>query len=118
MRQIVFKTQMTDSGSYVGETNETQEPHGYGRFICFKGPQILEGQWLNGQLNGYGREISAEGDCYLGNFKDGKRHGKGIMFYQTKDIYEGSWFENYYHDSGTFYYAQSHELLKGQWKNG
>ena len=47
-----------------------------------------------GQLNGFGRLISANGDCYIGEFKNDQKHGSGIIFFQNKDIYEGNWFED------------------------
>lgn len=40
------------------------------------------------------------------------------MFYQNKDIYSGTWCKNEYHDTGTFYLAESQELFIGKWQNG
>jgi hypothetical protein len=44
--------------------------NGIGRFICKYG-YICEGQFLNGQINGFGRIFYFDGDYYIGENKDG-----------------------------------------------
>ena len=40
--------------------------------------------------------------CYLGELKVGKRHGKGICYYENGSKYEGEWFHDYYHGKGIY----------------
>jgi hypothetical protein len=39
---------------------------------------MYEGYWVDGQANGRGRLIHADGDVYEGGWKNDKAHGYGI----------------------------------------
>jgi hypothetical protein len=39
-------------------------------------------------------ETPVEKAKYEGNYKDGMKHGYGVMTYPNGDIYQGEWFEN------------------------
>ena len=41
---------------------------------------LYEGEWLNDQKHGFGREILIDGSYYLGRFENGKRNGQGTFF--------------------------------------
>ena len=47
----------------------------------------------------YKTEINEKGDKYIGEFKNKKRNGKGIMYYNKKD-------------------EEDREVLDGEWKEG
>ena len=36
----------------------------------------------------------SDGYKYKGEFKDGLRHGKGVIIYKTGDKYDGEWSED------------------------
>ena len=61
---------------------------------------IYEGQYFQDEWNGYGRRIIANGDYYLGYWKDGMRNGWGRYVYKLKDseqlieIEEGEWIDD------------------------
>ena len=62
--------------------------HGLGREISPS--SICEGQFEDGYLNGYGREIYHEGDYYIGFFSHSKKHGYGKIFKADGNIvYQG-----------------------------
>ena len=56
--------------------------NGIGRLI-YKNFAILEGQYLNDELNGFGREFCYDGDYYIGEFKNNRYHGKGKFIYKS-----------------------------------
>ena len=59
-----------DAGSYTGKLSTMKE---------FK-MNMLESQTLSAvKLNGYGTTVLQNGDKYIGEFKDGFRHGEGIF---------------------------------------
>lgn len=55
-------------------------------------------------------------DFYVGEKKDGKKHGTGKMIYANGDTYEGSWKNDKYHGFGVFKSKNKEE--KGNWLNG
>lgn len=90
----------------------------WGRYegaFSFRKGLVYEGEWNNGDLNGYGTVRKKTGEpYYIGDFKDGKYHGQGLAI-NGGQKYEGGW--NMYqkhgfgiqtNDDGTSY--------KGEWK--
>lgn len=55
----------------------------------FKKVTIIEGQWKNNYIDGYGRIIDQKGNCYIGEFKKGYRSGFGQFFWANGDIFQG-----------------------------
>ena len=57
---------------------------------------LIEGQIKNGVPSGIARVIdAADGTCYLGQFKEGKRNGKGVLFkHDGTVVQEGIWSNN------------------------
>ena len=47
-----------------------------------------------GQREGRGTMVFADGDMYEGQWRAGKRHGQGKATYATGDVYEGGWVES------------------------
>ena len=51
------------------------------------------GEWKDGKKHGQGKYTSAddngEGDKYIGEFKDDKKHGQGKYIWPNGDEYEG-----------------------------
>ena len=59
-----------DAGSYTGKLSTM------GKFM----KNMMESQTLSTmELNGYGTTVLQNGDKYIGEFKDGFRHGEGIF---------------------------------------
>ena len=57
-----------------------------------------------------------DGGRYEGEVKDGKRHGKGTLFWTDGGRYEGEWQNDKRNGQGTHYYADGHKYV-GQWKD-
>ena len=45
-------------------------------------------------FNGNGTYYSNDGSRYVGGFLDGKKHGRGAMFYRSGESREGTWTED------------------------
>ena len=58
-----------------------------------------------------------DGDIYEGEFKDGKRHGKGKYTFKNGDIYEGEFKNGAKHGKGKYTSANG-TIYDGDWENG
>jgi hypothetical protein len=59
------------------------------------------------------------GDKYIGEIRDGQKHGRGILKYANHEKfnkYDGFWKSNKKHGSGNMYYKDGTTYV-GQWKN-
>ena len=73
---------------------DTSQYDGLGR-LNFPNGDCYEGQFKQGKMEGNGVLVSARGDVYDGMFKNGFKHGKGTMKYRDGvSQYEGDWFYN------------------------
>jgi len=52
----------------------------------------------------------------LGNFKDGKKHGRGTMVFQNDTYYMGYWENDKFHDKGAI--VDNTYMYIGSWVNG
>ena len=75
------------------------------------------GQILNGVPEGKGIMYWNNGDIYEGDWKNDKREGKGIMFKKNGDIYEGEWKNGLYEGKGIMYWSDG-DKYEGYFKNG
>jgi hypothetical protein len=46
-----------------------------------------EGEWLNGEREGQGEQIWADGSRYVGDWKGNQANGKGILYHSDGDVY-------------------------------
>ena len=66
-------------------------------FYTWTNGETYDGEWKNGEKNGYGTFNFLDGDgynrdVYVGEWKDDKKHGKGKMIYTNgDDMYDGMW---------------------------
>jgi len=70
-------------------------------------------------MDGLGREDYEDGRVFIGEFKDGKKHGSGKMMY-SKEMkqYEGPWVDNLKHGVGLEFNFRTNSKRQGEWKNG
>lgn len=81
-----------EEGAYVGQRNQA------------------------GQYDGQGTMKYANGDVYVGSWKNGERDGQGTMTYASGSTYTGSWRFGLYHGEGTLFDGVS--MRKGNWVDG
>ena len=63
------------------------------------------------------KSIYEDGEYYIGQFKNGLRHGKGTMYYSNGNImYEGDWVNDKREGNGKYIDENSNYYI-GQWKN-
>lgn len=72
-------------------------------------------------IDGYGTYVYDDGSVYTGNFKNGKRHGKGKMKWvsgaKNGEEYEGEWFNDNPDGYGVYTYADGSKY-EGTFKDG
>jgi len=110
--------------------------HGQGTLIKVDGTK-QRGQWLDGEYLGEGLvakdgEGCVSGNCsdgqgtyiysksaarYVGTFKDGLAHGKGICYYANGERYEGEWAEGSFNGIGTLF-LEDGSTAEGFWVDG
>lgn len=74
-------------GCFDGDCND-----GFGKMINPKTEEKYEGEWRNGKRDGRGVEFYADGEKkYVGNFRNGKYEGNGSYFYKNGDKYVGKY---------------------------
>lgn len=84
-------TDYLNQGYYLGQAQPLSELR-EGRGVWLSSPlnQMYEGYWKNDQFSGKGRLISQEsGDAYMGQFRQGKRHGPGFLTLNDQGEYTG-----------------------------
>lgn len=76
-----------------------------------------EGKKVNNVPHGEGTMVYPDSSRYTGEWKNGKRHGKGVLTNPHGDIiYDGNWLDDIKQGYGTFNYSLT-EWYKGYWKN-
>ena len=83
---------------YEGERNTDGLPNGFGQLY-----------YTDNDKNG--RKI------YVGEFKNGERHGKGKLIWADGSTYDGFWQDDVRHGVGIFTNADGH-FYNGKWKSG
>jgi hypothetical protein len=90
--------------------------NGNGRFLHANGDRYL-GEFKDSVSNGRGAYYFNNGDLYKGQFKKGERHGFGNMTWKSGDKYIGEYAHNQRHGDGTYYFADG-RVKKGVFKDG
>lgn len=82
------------SGTYTGEANDEDLPHGRGTLFMKNGGRY-EGEFVDGDLHGKGVYLYANGNKYVGNFSNGKKHGIGHYTWARGETYEGDFEDDF-----------------------
>ena len=76
-------------GTYYGQVNGEQVPHGEGMFLYSDGKKFV-GTFKNGApFDGYGTLKDFSSDVYTGGLKQGRRHGRGTLVTLSNKRYTG-----------------------------
>lgn len=89
---------------------------GYGSKTYLDG-SIYEGNFFNGEKSGFGTYTKVSGDKYEGEWKNDKRHGKGVEVYADGSSYKGSFLADKKHGIGV-YRKRDGYCYDGKWKFG
>jgi hypothetical protein len=119
---------------YVGKFKNGKQ-HGQGTYTYADGT-IESGIWANGELldvdasklpdckssstykhNCFGTHTYADGEKYVGEYKDNKGHGQGAYTYVNGDKYVGEYKNGKKHGQGTYTFADGDKYV-GEYKNG
>ncbi|MDC0541111.1 GIY-YIG nuclease family protein [Paracoccaceae bacterium] len=84
--------------------------------IHLKPPEYV-GEWKDGQKHGQGTETWPNGDQYVGEWKDGKENGQGTQTWPDGDQYVGEFKDGQKHGQGTLTFADGDQYVGG-WKDG
>jgi hypothetical protein len=92
---------------------ERMYPDGY-HVHTYPSGSRYEGEWRGGKKEGKGTYKYAGGGEYIGNFFDDKRHGQGMYKYPDGDVYEGEFRFGRREGKGTYRYFKG-EKYEGEW---
>ena len=100
------------NGNYYKGDIKNGNMHGKGKIFSKNDDLIYEGDFVNDKFEGNGKLIQ-DNKCYIGQFKEGKKHGKGKLYKNDKLIYEGDFFNDkadgngkQIYDNGDYYIGQ------------
>ena len=82
----------------------------YGTYTFADGDKYV-GEYKDGKRNGQGTYTAANGNKYAGEFKDDKRNGQGTYTFASGNKYVGEFKDGYASGQGTYFY-----LADDQWK--
>ena len=78
----------------------------------------FEGEYLNGERNGKGKEYDRGSLSFIGEYLNGKRNGKGKEYYYNDLIFEGEYLNGKRNGKGKGYGVLSHITYEGNYSNG
>ncbi len=83
--------------SYKGGVSRSGS-HGKDCFKMFPDGSVYRGDFIHGEMEGFGRLEHPNGDVYEGIFGAGKKHGQGKMTFANGSIFSGSWVDGLWED--------------------
>ncbi|XP_077991620.1 radial spoke head 10 homolog B-like [Glandiceps talaboti] len=108
-----------DGSTYEGEVYEGFR-NGHGTFRSMVSPCSYTGQWQMGKRHGTGiMRYDTDGlSFYEGDWVNNLRHGYGVRRYRSGNVYEGEWANNNRQGQGTMRWIDLDQAYTGQWENG
>ncbi|NXF01238.1 R10B2 protein, partial [Smithornis capensis] len=108
-----------DGSVYEGSTKGGIR-HGFGFFRSGTRPVSYLGEWCNGKRHGKGIIYFDEeyNSWYSGEWVNNVREGWGMRCYRSGNIYEGQWEKNIRHGYGRMIWVATNEEYIGQWVHG
>ncbi len=106
-------------GRYKGEWKNGL-PNGKGIKHCYKTDSYIEGNFVDGYTEGYGKQTFEQTweetqPYYEGEFKRNNYDGKGAYYYGDGDYYKGMWKNNKYHGQGAAYSKRLDKTWVGEY---
>eukprot|EP01068_Selenidium_serpulae_P010530 Selendium_serpulae@DN5485_c0_g1_i7.p1 len=85
---------------YLGDVSSLGKPHGNG-VLLYESGNAYVGGFKNGLRHGRGIHIDDErGDLYIGDWRDDSCHGNGCLSHRDGTFYTGSWVDGKPHGRG------------------
>uniref|UniRef100_A0A8D2KW10 Radial spoke head 10 homolog B n=1 Tax=Varanus komodoensis TaxID=61221 RepID=A0A8D2KW10_VARKO len=108
-----------DGSRYEGEVKNGIR-HGFGMYKCGTHPVSYIGQWVEGKRHGKGTiYYNKEGSSwYEGDFVNNVKSGWGIRCYKSGNIYEGQWERDMRHGEGRMRWLTMNQEYTGKWVSG
>ncbi|XP_039588275.1 radial spoke head 10 homolog B-like [Passer montanus] len=108
-----------DGSVYEGSIQDGLR-HGYGVFRSGTHPISYIGYWCNGKRHGKGKIYYDEEQTswYRGDWVNNVREGWGIRRYRSGNIYNGQWKKNLRHGHGKMIWVTDNQEYEGQWECG
>jgi len=78
---------------------------------------VYVGEKKDGKRHGQGKFKWSDGDKYVGEFKDGKRNGQGTLTKPNGDKYVGEFKDGKQDGQGTYTHSDGKKYV-GEWKDG
>lgn len=107
---------------YMGELDEEGQPDGTGTYTHHDEEEQRQqgqyiGEWKNGKKHGRGTHRYRNGDVYDGLWKDGKRDGHGKYTFSTSPSaeYKGDWQNDEMHGKGVMKFTNG-DIYDGDWR--
>ena len=104
-----------DNSTYKGQVAKSLR-HGKGTFVSEANGIEYTGGWKNGLKHGKGVLKYKSGAMYEGEFLNGFKHGKGTMKYISGNYYEGYYKFDKKSGYGEMYWITKNETYKGFWE--
>ncbi|CAD8156429.1 unnamed protein product [Paramecium octaurelia] len=104
-----------DDSCYFGQV-ENDQKNGTGILVWSVVGNILDGIWVNNELNGFCRMIYSNGDIFECEFKYGKANGFGVFSTKSK-VVKGLWSNNVLNGEGQEIRSDGSKYF-GQFKDG
>jgi hypothetical protein len=97
-------------------------PNGKGIKHFYKTDSYIEGNFVDGFSEGYGKQTFEQTwektqPYYEGDFKRNNYNGKGAYYYGDGDYYKGDWKDGKYHGQGAAYSKRLDRTWVGEYKN-
>ena len=84
----------------------------------FENGEYYIGQSLNGKKHGKGIIFDKNGNIiYEGDFVNGEKEGNGKYYYKNGEYYDGPWIKDKKHGKGIIYYPNGSILYEGEFVN-
>lgn len=107
------------SGNYYEGEWANNKRNGQGTMFWLTSQEKYEGQWEDNFQSGFGTHVWLDGSTenkllrnrYVGYWKLGQRHGKGVFYYSNGSQYEGSWIDNFKHGEGVFTFEDGTQYI-------